>query len=109
MKKTLSFVLLFTLCLFALTSCDVHFGNTHYDAPWWAVTIPTVVIIAAACLIAGKVITSHKYICPKCSESFYPKWWEACFSLHINSDRLFKCPHCKKRSFCRPDDKPDIK
>ncbi len=104
MKKTLSLVFAALFCLLALTSCDVHFGSTHYDAPWWAVTIPTVVVIAAALLIAGKVISSHKYVCPKCSESFYPKWWAACLSLHINDDRLFKCPHCKKRSFCRKDD-----
>lgn len=92
-------------CLLFLTSCDVHFGSVHYDVPWWVIALPISLIFLVIWRIGGKGISSHKYVCPKCLESFYPEWWAAGVSLHINDDRYFKCPYCKKRSFCRREDK----
>lgn len=94
--------LLIALGAASLTSCKVNWFDKQYDVPWWTVAIPVTVITVTVILLAGKIISSKKYICPECGKSFHPKWWQAMLSLHINSDRLFKCPHCGKRSFCSP-------
>lgn len=84
----------------ALTSCQVNWFDQHYDVPWWVITVPTVILFAIVFYAVGKYISTKKYICPKCNQSFYPKWWQGAFSLHINDDRLFKCPHCGEKNFC---------
>lgn len=90
--------------LFFLTSCDVHFGTTHYDVPWWYIAIPTAIFSTLICLIAfpvaGKHLAKKKYVCQKCGKTFHPKWYVAMFSIHINDDRLFKCPYCGQKGFC---------
>ena len=99
-RKLFVFSLLITLMTLTLTSCKVNWFDKQYDAPWWAVLIPTVVFVAAVLFAAGKFIASKEFVCPKCGGKFHPKWWVAMVSLHIGSDRYFKCPHCGKRRFC---------
>lgn len=89
-----------TMEKFSLCSCQVNVLNATYDVSWWIITVLTVVLIFAVLYAVGKYISKKKYVCPNCNKTFYPKWWEAAFSLHVNDDRVLKCPHCKKKSFC---------
>ena len=98
--KKLYFVFVTVVLTFSLTSCKVNWFDRQYDAPWWAVAVPVLVFSAAVIFVASKHIASKKYVCPKCSRSFYPKWWQAAFSIHMNGDRVFKCPHCGRKGFC---------
>ena len=97
-------ITLVIFCLFFMNSCDAHFGNVHYDVPWWVIAVPVCLVSLITWFAAAKYIRSHKYICPKCSKSFYPNFWAAGVSLHIEEKRYFKCPHCKERSFCKKED-----
>ncbi|MBQ7760855.1 MAG: hypothetical protein IJ400_02255 [Clostridia bacterium] len=97
-RTTLFFTILSAL---TLTSCDVHFGNIHYDVPWWVIAIPTGIILFAVYIIGGIILSKNEYVCPHCNKTFSPKWWKAAYSIHLNSDRVLKCPHCKKRSLCK--------
>ena len=99
MKKILNFCYVISVLL-SLTSCDVHFGATHYAVPWWYIAIFSTLICLIAFPVAGKHLAKKKYVCQKCGKTFHPKWYVAMFSVHINDDRLFKCPHCGKKGFC---------
>lgn len=98
-KKLLSVFLLFIITI-TLSSCQVNWFDQHYDVPWWVITLPVVIFCAIVWIFAGKHIASKKYICPKCNKTFYPKWWKAAISIHMNSERVFKCPHCGRKGFC---------
>ena len=100
-KKVVLFALLLS-APFALTSCRVHFFAKNYDVPWPVVAVPVAVFTIAAMLIAGKVISSKEYVCPRCGKSFRPGFFPACVSIHIGDARLFRCPHCGERDFCSP-------
>lgn len=95
MKKSVIVWLLLVLP-FSLTSCKVNWYDQQYDVPWWVIAVPVVILF----FVVGKHIASKKYVCPNCYKTFYPKWWKAAFSIHINDDRVFKCPHCGKKDFC---------
>ena len=84
-----------------LTSCTVNWFDKQYDVVWWVIAIPVTIWSLAWLIGGGMYIASKTYICPQCRRKFHPLWWKAMFSLHINDDRLFKCPHCGKRSFCK--------
>ena len=99
--KGISLLSMLALTL-ALTSCDVHFGDVHYDVPWWVIAIPTVIILLTAFIVGGIIISKKKYVCPNCGYVFSPKFYKAAYSVHLNDDRVFKCPHCKKRGLCSP-------
>ncbi|MBQ7670134.1 MAG: hypothetical protein IJS45_05375 [Clostridia bacterium] len=87
-----------------LSSCEVHFFTKTYDMPWWAVVLITVAIVVPI-LIAGAVFVCRSdYECGKCGKTFRPKWQQAIMSIHIGSDRRFRCPHCGKKSMCRKVD-----
>ena len=92
-------VLFLTLCL---TSCEVHWFGKSYDTPWWTIAIPVTLIFVATWFFAGKIIAKKEYRCPKCQKNFHPTWWKAAFSVHVNDDRVFQCPHCGKKSLCKP-------
>ena len=94
--------LVLSFMTFCLTSCQVNvnwFGK-QYSVSWWAVVIPSIAIIVGALLFSGKHIASKEYVCPECCEKFYPKFWQAMFSVHLNDACVFKCPHCGKKGFC---------
>ena len=91
---------LFIISTFLLSSCQVNWFGSHFDVPWWAIAIPVLVFSAIVLFVAGKHLASKKYVCPKCNKSFYPKWWQAALSIHMNDDRVFKCPHCGRKGFC---------
>lgn len=100
MKRSITIVLIIGVNLFFLTSCKVNWFDQQYDVPWWVIAVPVVVFSAIVWFAAGKHIASKKYFCPKCNKSFYPKWWHAAISIHMNDDRVFKCPHCGRKGFC---------
>ena len=95
------FAVFLTPCL---TSCEVHWFNQSYDVPWWTIAIPVTLIFVVTWFFAGKIIAKKEYRCPKCQKNFYPTWWKAAFSIHINDDRVFKCPHCGRKGFCKRSD-----
>ncbi|MDD6981684.1 MAG: hypothetical protein PUJ21_08115 [Clostridia bacterium] len=100
MRKMLCLAVL--LCPMMLCSCEVHFGSAHHIVPWWMIAIPVAVFVIAVWLIAGICIAKKTYACPSCGKSFQPKWWKAMLSIHVNEDRLFRCPHCGKKGMCSP-------
>lgn len=99
MKKAAIVWVMIVLSLL-LTSCKVNWFDQQYDVPWWVIAVPIVIISAIVFFALGKHIASRKYVCPKCNKTFYPTWWKAAFSIHVNDDRVFKCPHCGKKGFC---------
>ena len=104
-KKIFSLVVLLCITTLSLTSCNVNWSGEQYDVPWWTIAIPVVVFSVIVWFAAGKYIASKEYVCPKCNKTFYPKWWKAAFSVHINHDRVFRCPHCGRKGFCHVEDK----
>ncbi len=56
---------LYLLCLIPvcfLVSCDVHFGDVHYDVPWWVIAVivvPVVLII----FYRASLKTHHAHTC----------------------------------------------
>ena len=99
--KALSILILIVL---VLTSCEVHVGNNRADVKWYVIAVPAIVFVVACVVTAGIVLSKNTYVCPECEKRFHPKWWCAMLSLHINSDRVFKCPHCGRKGFCRKED-----
>ncbi len=98
--KKIAFVLLTVVLSISLTSCQVNWFDKHYDVPWWVIAVPVVIFSAIVWFAVGKHIASKKYVCPKCNKSFYPTWRQAAISIHMNDDRVFKCPHCGRKGFC---------
>ena len=89
-----------TISTFSLVLGKVNWFDQQYDVPWWVIAVPVIIISLIAWIAAGKYIASKKYACPKCSKTFYSKWWKAAFSIHMNDDRVFKCPHCGRKGVC---------
>lgn len=101
MKKKITIAgLLIVLTAQFLTSCQVNWFDKHYDVPWWMIAVPVTIFCLIVWIAAGKYISEKKYICSGCGKSFYPKWWKAAISIHLGDDRVFKCPHCNRKSFC---------
>ena len=101
MKKRIG-LFIFVICFMtlSLTSCTVNWFDRTYDVPWWTIVIPSVLIVAVALWLAGRHISYQAYVCPECGKKFYPMFWQAAFSVHMNNDRVLKCPHCGKKGFC---------
>lgn len=104
MRRAILILTAVLLSALLLTSCEVHFGDRKYEVEWYVVAIPTVLIVVLSAVIAGTVLSKNTYVCSKCSHRFHPKWWQAAFSFHLNSDRVFKCPNCGHKGFCRKED-----
>ena len=100
MIKKFFIVFLIFIITFNLTSCQVNWFDNHYNVPWWIIAVPAFIFSAIIWIVAGKHIASKKYVCPNCNKTFYPNWWKAAISIHINDDRVFKCPHCGRKGFC---------
>ena len=88
----------FLLLLPMLTSCEVRWGGTSYDIPWWMIALPVTVFCVIAFVLGAKWIASKTYFCPDCNRSFHPKRWNI-VSIHINRSRLLRCPYCKRAGF----------
>ena len=100
MKKLIPLFTVVCGALF-LSSCEVNFFTKTYDIPWWAVVLISIAIVVPI-LIAGAIyVCRDDYECGKCGKTFRPRWQQAIMSVHIGSDRKFKCPHCGKKSLCR--------
>ena len=99
-KKLLILSTFLSMTMVFLTSCKVNWFDKQYDAPWWAIAIPVIIFSVIVLIATGIYLASKEYICPQCNQKFRPKWWRAMLSIHVGSDRLFKCPHCGKRGFC---------
>jgi len=41
----------------------------------------------------------YHYICPKCSTSFKPTFWQSFAGINRNERRMLKCPYCNKRQW----------
>ena len=96
---TLSIITIFST--FFLSSCRVNWFGEQVDVEWWLIAIPVALLVIAVLMI-GKITFSEKtYICPECKKTFRPKWWKALFAIHMNSDRVLKCPHCGRKGFCK--------
>ena len=100
MKKILALFVLICILTVLLTSCQVNWFDQQYDVPWWVIAVPVTIFSVLVWIVAGKHIASKKYVCPKCNKTFYPKWWKAALSIHMNDDRVFKCPNCGRKGFC---------
>lgn len=92
--------LLTFITMLSLTSCQVNWFDQHYDVPWWVIAVPAVLFLLIVLIAAGKCISKKEYVCPKCNQTFHPKWWKAAVSVHIGDDRVFKCPHCGRAGLC---------
>ena len=71
---------------------------------WPDTVVFSVVVTVIAMIIAQIIISRQKYVCPKCGAVISPKWYHLSASLHMGSDRIVKCPHCKRKGFCRKVD-----
>ena len=100
MKKFIIFFVVLCVVAASVTSCQVHWLDKQFTVQWWVIVIPSVLIVALAWFFAVKHIVSQKYVCPECGKAFYPKWTDAMFSVHMNDNRVLKCPHCGKKGFC---------
>ena len=100
MNKLVALFILICIMTVSLTSCQVNWFDKHYEVSWWIIAVPIVIFSVIVWFLVGKHIASTKYICPKCNKTFYPKWWSAAISIHLNADRVFKCPHCGRKGFC---------
>ena len=100
MKKLALLFCLIYASTSSLVACKVNWFDRQFDVKWWVIAIPVVIFSVIVWIVAGKHIAENKYVCPKCSKTFYPKWWKAAFSFHINDERVFKCPHCGIKGFC---------
>ena len=106
-KKRLILYCLPGCFLLSLSSCTVNWFDAQHDVPWWTIAVPLVILAVIGLISARYSFASKTYVCPKCGQSFTPKWWVITFAVHVNSDRVLKCPHCGKRSFCSLLKKPE--
>ena len=100
MKKRIFGVVLIILLLCCFCGCEVHWGEETYNLPWQLVSLGAVLFTAICFIIGGVHISKKRFVCPKCYKRFKPKWWRCMFSLHVNDDRVLRCPHCKYVGMC---------
>ena len=107
MKKGIFMALCLIFTALSLSACQVNWYGKQYHVSPWLIVVPVIIFTIAAWVAAGKHVTSQKYVCPKCNHSFYPRFWNAAISIHMNNDRVLKCPHCKRKGFCPPSRESD--
>jgi hypothetical protein len=71
----------------------------HFTMPWWIGAILVGIIFLAAHLYC----MTRKYHCPKCGSVFRVKWYAFSTWYHAGERRVAKCPHCKRKGFCKYD------
>jgi len=95
MKKTL-FTVTVSLYSVILCSCKANwFGDTIY-VPWYFIVLPVLLIL----IVSYIILINGTYICPDCNTEFKPKWYQFSVCLHINGQRVVKCPKCGRKGFC---------
>ena len=81
----------------SLSSCTVNwFGETR-DVAWYYIAIPVALIAVCGYFI----LMSRTYICPRCHREFKAKPYQLSVTIHMNGQRLAKCPHCGRKGFCK--------
>ena len=101
MKRKFVTAALAVMLMFLFSSCDIHFGNIHYDVTPWVIVIPVAAICVIICVIAHVSIIRKRFRCPICQATFRPKWYEISI-WHDGKRRVVKCPYCSRRGFCSP-------
>ena len=96
MKKILFFAGVLGLSV-VLCSCEVNWFGSTATVPWYAIAIPVAIIAVVGYII----LMNMTFICPHCGAEFKPKWYQLSVCVHINRNRLVKCPRCGKTSFCK--------
>lgn len=71
----------------------------HFAMPWWIGAI----LVGLVFLIAHLYCVTRKYHCPKCGNTFRVKWYAFSTWYHTEDRRVAKCPHCKRKGFCKYD------
>ena len=71
----------------------------HFTMPWWIGAI----LVGLVFLIAHLYCVTRKYHCPKCGNTFRVKWYAFSTWYHTEDRRVAKCPHCKRKGFCKYD------
>lgn len=84
-----------------MTSCEVHNNGQSWDVPWHYIAIP-VTAFSVICLTVSHIYIIHNtYKCPECGTEFKPRWHEISAWIHINDDRIMRCPCCHRKGFCK--------
>ena len=96
MKKLFVFVFLIMTVLM-LSSCQVNWFGSQFDAPWYFIAVPVIVLF----VVLYVVMISKTYVCPKCKTEFKPKWYQFYITVHAGGSRIAKCPNCKRTGFCK--------
>ena len=104
MKRKLVSFALAVMPMFLCASCDIHFGDIHYDVTPWVIVIPVAAICVVICVSAHVSIIRKRFRCPMCQATFRPKWYEMSVWLHDGKRHVAKCPRCGRRGFCSPAD-----
>ena len=104
MRKAIKCFMTVLFPVLLLASCEARIGEQKNEVEWYVIAIPTAVVVIAAFVIAGVALSKNTYVCSKCGHRFRPKWWKAAVSIHSGSDRVFKCPNCGNKGFCRKED-----
>jgi len=95
--KKISAAFLVIIFALMLSSCQVNWFGSHFDVPWYVIATPVFVLF----VVLYVVMISQTYVCPKCKTEFKPKWYQFYVTIHVYGSRVAKCPHCKRKGFCK--------
>ncbi len=86
-----------------LSSCTVRVSwfDSYFYAPWWAVAVPVTVASVIVWVVAYAWCVRKTYRCPECGADIKPGWNEFSVCIHLNGERVVRCPVCGRRGFCR--------
>lgn len=66
------------------------------------IVIASAVVFLIPCFYALKLeVSVGAYKCKKCGTEIIPTYTEALSAMHLGFTRYLKCPHCKKRTWCK--------
>ena len=70
---------------------------------WQTITVLGICIVfLIPCFYALKLeISVGAYKCKNCGHEIVPTYSEALWAIHSGTTRFLKCPHCKKRTWCK--------
>ncbi len=86
-----------------LSSCmvRVNWFDSYFYAPWWAVAVPVIVSSVIIVAVAYAWCVRQTYRCPNCGTDIRPRWNEFYVCIHLNGERVVRCPVCGRKGFCR--------